>query len=74
MAVITVRTTGAEHARWKDSAHAARTSLNDFCVAAIADAADRWAPTSPPIVAEAATDVVTREILRTPRAPETPDR
>lgn len=52
---ILIRIEPAVHASVVDAAHAARTSLQEFCLEAILDAATRWSPTPPP-AAHAACD------------------
>jgi hypothetical protein len=51
-----IRLDPAEHAAVVEAAHAARTSLQDFCLTAILNATARWRP-GVPIVAEAALDL-----------------
>lgn len=52
--VIYVRLESEEHAAIQEAAHAARVSLQAFCLAAIQEAAERWLPRPPVLAAEAA--------------------
>jgi hypothetical protein len=54
--VIYVRIDPDQHAGVIQAAHAARTSLQDFCLQAILDASQRWNPQQPP-AAHAALDL-----------------
>lgn len=59
--VIYVRVDSAEHTAIQNAAHAARVSLQAFCLAAIQEAAERWLPRPAVVAAEAACEEGTSE-------------